>query len=866
MFNLEKAIKAWLRDFRKHRAFDPAAIREIELHLRDHIDDLVYEGHDEETAFKKAVESFGDVQPMAKEVLRNQRPGTGRHKLINTTMLNNYFKITVRNFWRYKFYTAVNVLGLTIGLTSVFLIALFVNDELSFDKFHEHKDELYRVIGNQYFDGRSVFPVEVTSAPVGPSLLEDYPEIIAFTRAYNPDIEFEHQGRKLLEPYGFMVDEGFFEMFTFPVISGSVAGFRERQNALVLTQKMADKYFPDEDPIGKSIKLDGEEHVVDAVIENVPQNSHLYFDFLVNFEKYLTKNPRRENDWDHNSMYTYVKLNKGSDLEATNEKIKGHIRRVDEELAVDIYLQPMTEIYLGEVGDAYVVSRKGEMIYVQVFSIVAVFILLISCINFMNLSTARASRRAKEVGLRKTIGAQREQLIFQFLSESMLVSFIAVLLSIFAIALILPSFNQLTDKFFVFEDLFATERVVQMTLGLIGVALVTGLLAGSYPAFFLSATRPIAMLQAKSASAHKGAGIRKALVVFQFMISIVLIIGSITVYNQLQFIQNVDIGYDKSNTIYASTSSAEASIFATSIRSQPGVIDAGLTNDHPARIMSSTGAFTWKPGQTESILIHNAYMDDRFLGTMGMKILEGRGFLPTDSAVVIINEKARELMGFKEPVGKTIDAYGEKRIVGLVQDFNFKSIHTEIEPLVIFYRKGLTEVYIKYEPEYEDKMVAMLEESWAELFPDSELDYYFLENDFKTMYKAEERTSILSTVFAVLAIIISCLGLFGLVSYAMEQRIKEIGIRKVLGASAANLFVLLTGDFARLVVISLVISIPFSWFVIDQWLQNFAYHISLSWWIFAVSALVALGITMLTVSYQSISASRANPVKALRYE
>jgi len=405
MFDLEKAIKAWLKTFRKHRAFEPGAIREMELHLRVHIDELVHEGYDEKAACEKAVAAFGDIQPMAREVFRNQRPGTGKHSLINTTMLKNYFKITVRNFWRYKFYTAVNVLGLTVGLTTVFLIGLFVNDELTFDQFHEHKDELYRVVENQYYVGQPVFPVAVTPRPLGPSLLEEYPEVVSFTRATNENFQFEYKDRKLMELGGYMVDEGFFEMFTFPVIKGSTAGFKDKLNALILTEDMAEKYFSGVDPIGKRIKLNGQEFVVNAVMENVPKNSHLHFNYLMNFEKYLADYPERAIQWGNNSLYTYVKLNEGVDLKLFNDKVREHIKRNNEGSVVDIYLQPITDIYLGSVDFVVEVARKGEMIYVQIFSIVAVFILLISCINFMNLSTARASTRAKYVGLRKNIGA-----------------------------------------------------------------------------------------------------------------------------------------------------------------------------------------------------------------------------------------------------------------------------------------------------------------------------------------------------------------------------------------------------------------------------------------------------------------------------
>ena len=486
-------------------------------------------------------------------------------------MLKNYLKITIRNFWKYKFYTAVNVLGLTVGLTTVFLISLFVNDELQFDKFHEHKDDLYRVVENQYYAGQPVFPVAVTPIALGPSLIEEYPEVIKFTRATNENYQFEMGDRTLVERYGYQVDEGFFDMFSFPILKGSIEGFKDRLNALVLTEDLAEKYFPDTDPIGKTIKLNGQEHVVDAVMANVPPNSHLYFTYLTNYLSYLARRPERATDWGSNTLYTYVQLNKGADFEALNEKVIGQIKKNNENSVVDIYLQPITDIYLGDVDFVVEVSRKGEMIYVQIFSIVAIFILIISCINFMNLSTARASKRAKEVGLRKTIGAQRGQLIFQFLSESVLLSIISVLLSVLLVGLILSSFNELTKKSFEFATLFEAGRGLQLGLGILAVALLTGLIAGSYPAIFLSATKPISTLNSQSITLKQGAGLRKVLVIFQFMISIVLIMGTIAIYNQLQYIQNVDLGYDKNHVIYTSAPEEQSKVLANELRNQPGV-------------------------------------------------------------------------------------------------------------------------------------------------------------------------------------------------------------------------------------------------------------------------------------------------------
>ena len=867
MFDLENSIQTWLKSFYKHRAFGQGSIREMELHLRDHIDDLVGDGHGEEEAFLMAVKEFGEVKPMAKEVYWSQRPKSNNNFLINTTMLKNYFKIAVRNFMKHKFYTFVNVFGLTMGLSIVFLIGLFVNDELNYDRFHTNADQLYRVVENQYYDGQPVFPVAVTPNPLGPALYAEYPEIIKFTRIQGNNYRFQLGDRQIFEPNGQMVDEHFFEMFSFPVIDGSIENFKENLNTLILTRDLAKKYFPDSDPIGKSIKLSGEDFVVRAIIENVPKNSHLYFTYLMNYENFLSGNPNAANNWGSNGIYTYVQLDKQTDLEAVNEKIIGQIKKNLEVSVTDIYLQPLTDIYLGEVDFVVEVSRKGQKVYVQIFSIVALVILLISCINFMNLSTARSAKRAKEVGLRKTIGAHRKQLVFQFLSESLLLSLLAVVLSAGLVALLLPSFNQLTNKEFDFLALFSGESAVSMAIGILMVGITTGLLAGSYPALFLSSIRPILTLNSQSVSISQGSRLRKVLVIFQFIISVVLIVGTLAIYQQLSFIQNADLGYNKENIIYTSAPSSKSELFANELRDQPGIVNVGRSNRHPAYVLSSSSGFGW-PGQNseETFLFHYMGMGEHYMSTMEMTVLEGRGFLASDSAVVMINEKASEVMGLDDPVGKTMNAFGNKRIVGVVKDFNFKSIHTEIEPIIIFKPDQLSQVYIKYEANQESNIVQSMERAWKNVFPNRDFGYSFLAQDFEELYNAEQRTKKLSTYFAILAIIISCLGLFGLVSYATEQRMKEIGIRKALGASVRTLFLLLTSDFTKLVLISLFISIPLSWYAMSKWLEGFAYRIELSVGTFILAAISALIITLLTVSYQSIKASTSNPVKALRNE
>ncbi len=862
MYDLEKAIQNWLRQFRKHKVFHDGTVKEMEAHLRDYIDDLISEGFPKQSAFEKAVTEFGPLKFTAREEYKSQKP---KYKS-NTAMLTNYFKIAVRNFWKHRSYATLNIVGLTIGLSVVFLIGLFVNDELSFDQFHENKEHIYRVVENQYYAGQPVFPVAVTPTALGPSLEQEYPEIIKATRASSEVYRFKLEDQELVEEDGLMVDSQFFDMFSFEVLGGSIVSFKERLDALVLTESLAEKYFPDGDAIGKFIELDDDRFEILAIMKDTPKNSHLNFRYLINFESYLAGDTSRANNWRSNWLYTYVQLAQGSDLQEVNEKVIGQIKANNEKSVTDIYLQPLLDIYLGDVDFTVEVSRKGEMLYVKIFSIIAIFILLISCINFMNLSTARSAKRAKEVGLRKTVGASRSQLVVQFLSESVLLALVSVVLAIAIVALLLPFFNHTANKEFSIQLLFQSQLGIKLVIGMLGTAIITGLFAGSYPAAFLSSIQPIRTLNA-NASSTRGSLLRKVLVVLQFTISIILIIGTLVIYKQFQFIQNVDLGYNKDHLIYLFPPSKQSKVFADELRKITGVEGVALSNRHPSYVLSSTSGFNWQgKNPDETMLFHYMGVDEHYLSTMEMKINEGRDFLSTDSATLIINERAREMMGLENPVGQTITAFGERKIVGVVDNFNFKSIHSEIEPLVIFKLPKPNRVYVRYDPKEEAIISTKIENVWNDMFPNKEFNSYFLDSDFNEMYESEERTGKLSTYFAILAIIISCLGLFGLVSYATEQRSKEIGIRKVLGASIPRLFMLLTADFTRLVVISLIIAVPVSWYVMNSWLESYAYRANISAWVFIISAMVAMFIAFVTVSYQSIRASITNPVNALRNE
>jgi putative ABC transport system permease protein len=781
-------------------------------------------------------------------------------------MLKNYLKIAIRNIQKQKFYALVNIIGLTIGLTSVILIVLYVNDELSFDKFNKDYDKIYRVVENQYYSGQPVFPVAVTPGPLAPSLKKDFPEISLATRArFNTD-RFEY-GNESIKETGMYVDKDFFHIFSYKLIKGNAESVFNQLNAIVIDEKLAEKYFPNSDPIGQSIKLNGsDEMIVTGVISNVPKNSHLQFSYLMSTDRLRTKWGEMDVQWGDNTLYTYVKLNSKAKFKELNEKLKDQIKKNAEESVTDIYLQPISDIHLGAVYFTADVDGKGSIIYVEIFSIVAIFILLIACINFMNLATARSVKRAKEVGLRKTVGASRFQLVSQFLGESVLMSLVATVMSVLLVDILLPFFNNLSGKSLEFE-LLNTGEGLKILILLVGSAIVTGIIAGSYPALFLSSFQPAMVLKGQKV---KGGGLfRKVLVTVQFTVSIILLIGTITVSNQLDFIQNKNLGLNKDHVIYTSMSDNHE-IFRDELLSESGILSIGFSNSHPAYVYNSTSGITWEGANPdESILMHLQAVDHGYIPTMQIELIEGGNFTDeiTDSSAVIINESALRIIGFDDPIGAKLKAGGDYTIIGVAKDFHFKSIHQPIEPLVMFSNKEILDrTLIKIGGENVMESVATIKTQWGKLNPAKEFSYSFLDDDFNDLYKSEERTAKLFGYFSVLAIIISCLGLFGLSSFMVEQRTKEISVRKVMGASMRSLFYLVSKDFTMLVLFAFFISIPISWYFMNAWLDSFAYRISLGLSVFIISGIIALLVALLTVSYQSLSVAKANPAKALKSE
>lgn len=784
-------------------------------------------------------------------------------------MFWNYIKLSFRKFTRQKFYSLLNIFGLATGMATVILIMLYVLDELSYDKFHTYEKDLYRVVENQYYSGQPVFPVAVTPGPLAESLKAEYPEVEMATRVHYGWDAFQNKEARF-DGRGIYVDHDFLKMFDFPFISGDTATALQEINSVVITKEFAEKLFGKENALGKILKVNRKREVlITGILQNIPKNTHLQFDFIMPMAQRLTEVEAFRDDWDSNGLYTYVKLISGSSPEHFNTQIQKHLKKKMEKSITDLYLQPVSDIHLGEVSFVADVGGKGNKQYVRIFSIVAVFILLIACINFMNLSTARAVKRSKEVGLRKTIGAYRYQLIFQFLGESVIVALVAMCIALLMVDLLLSPFNTLTQKSLSMNYTNpGSGAIIPICLG---ATIVTGLLAGSYPAIFLSSFQPAHVLRGTLSGQNAGGSFRKILVILQFSISMVMISGTMVIYSQMEYIRNKNLGWDRDNLALIHNPRNYPAL-KDHLLNYPQIKGVSGTNQHPSYVMNSTSGIGWK-GKSEDdvVLFHIQGVDYNYIETMKIEVLMGRSFSKAssgDNLSTIINEQAMSVLGFENPIGEQL-AVGEDEvytIVGVVKDFHFKSVHDKIEPLLLYIEQGdLSNMLVRIEGSAE-KSVKIIEQEWKSVNPDQILSYSFMNDDFDKMYRSESQTEVIFGYFSFLAIVISCLGLFGLAAYTVEQKSKEYGIRKVFGASVGRLFYIASRDFLILVFIAFFISMPVAWIWMKHWLGSFAYHAELSWVIFAIAGLLAMIIALLTVSYQAGKVGWINPAKTLRSE
>jgi putative ABC transport system permease protein len=777
-------------------------------------------------------------------------------------MLKYYLLVAFRNVIRYKAFTAINILGLSIGLACSILIYIWVKDELSFDRYHENAENIYRIYEKQFYSGGETFMVFATPEPLAKALKQDIPEIVHTTRLnlFWETLLVKYGEKVFNETRGYAADQEALEMFTYHFIYGDKSVALTEPHSIVLTRSMSEKYFGEENPVGKSLNVNNKyELTVTGVMEDVPRNSHVRWEFLVPFEFMLEVWQYPDNLWSSNSFRTYIQLTPGTPQEEVEKKIKNFIQK-HYKTDTELYLQPLLKTHL------YSIDGGGSIQYVNIFTIIAIFILFIACINFMNLATARSARRAKEVGIRKVSGATRSKLIMQFYGESVMLTLISVIVAIILVKIFIGPFNHLSAKDLEFR-LFNPAILAAMGL----ITLITALFAGSYPAYFLSSFKASDVIKG---TYHVGSSVlRKTLVITQFTISIALIISTMVIYKQTQALEQKDLGFDKHNLIYFPLRDFESyQAFKEDLLKNPGIENVTATNRIPVALTNSSWRYSWE-GKDPSleILFQQIYVDFDYLETFRMKLVEGRSFsqeFATDSANYIINEEAVRVMGISAPVGKILQYREEQgQIIGIVKNFNFHHLSRAIDPVVLKISPAyFTEVVIRIKPEDHDMTIKAIENIWTNHYNGEPFEYQFLDEELDQMYRPEQRMGVIFNLFSLLAILISCMGLFGMASFMTEQRTKEIGIRKTYGSSLLNIFLLINGSFIRLILLANLIAWPVSWFAMHKWLENYAYRTSIPWWSFVLAAIISILIGFITVTYQSLRAASTNPSDTLHYE
>ncbi len=787
-------------------------------------------------------------------------------------MFKNYIKIAWRTILGNKGFSAINIFGLALGLTCSLLIMLWLKDEMAMDRFHVNDKRIFRVMENQFYEG-SISTFSSTPGILAENIVKDVPEIEMASQMLWEEEPLFTVGDKFDKEKGRYVQKDFLRMFSYKLAKGDPATALGRPDAVVLSQKLADKYFKGADPVGKMMQVnDTSNFMVTGVLAELPKETSLKFDFLISYEHWLKANSWAR-EWGNNGPRCYVMLKPNTSVEKANAKIKDYIKTKNKESNVQLFLQNYGESYL--YSDWKEGKQTGGRIeYVRIFSIVAVIILVIACINFMNLATARSMRRAREIGVRKVVGAGKGQLIGQFMGESLLISFIAMILSLAITFFILPAFNNLTGKQL---SLNFTDPVFLLLVA--GLVIVAGFFSGSYPALFMSSLNPIVVLKGALKLNPGSAWFRKGLVVFQFTLSILLILGMIVIYRQVNYIHNKNLGFQKENLLYMpleGTLSKTFSAFKLELMKQPGIMSVSSSGHSPIQVGSSTMGVRW-PGKdtTKLLLFSNTSINYDYVKTMGIQLIAGRDFSPDyglDSMNYLVNEAAAARIGYKEPVGKELTMWGDKgTIIGLMKDYHHNSLHVPIEPLIVRLHKESWgplwgNILVRTEAGKTKEAISSMEKVFRQFNPGYPFKYYFTDDELANNYKAEHTVSKLSRYFAFLAIFISCLGLFGLVTFTVEQRVKEIGVRKVLGASVPGIVRMLSKDFIRLVLVAAVISFPIAWWAMNKWLADFAYRINVGWEAFVIAGMAALMIALLTISFQAIKAAIANPVGALRSE
>jgi putative ABC transport system permease protein len=800
-------------------------------------------------------------------------------------MIKNYFKTAIRTLSKNKGFTVLNVLGLSVGLATCLLIVFYVVDELSYDRYNTKANRIFRITEEVKLNGHEGSYAS-TEAPLL-NALKDFPEIEKSTRFIPTSALFQSpqkyhikKGRENIQEKKLVFAEsGIFDVFTLPMIDGSPATALNEPHSVVITETAAKKYFNRVNVVGQTLTFnDTSTYKVTGVIKDVPSQSHFNYDFFLSFS---TLPESHVNSWGFGGTRNYLLLKPGANI----KNLEARIREVEIKNSYDpstwrsgdnylrVVLKPLLDIHLRS-NSQYELSKNGNIQYVYIFSVIALFILLIACVNFMNLSTARSSNRAREVGVRKVLGSARKDLVAQFLVESILVTLVSTIIAIVITWLFMPLFNQIAGK----ELTFTLQSINWLLPSLLVIVVVVGFLAGSYPALYLSSFQPIEVLKGKLSTGFKGSFLRSFLVVFQFSISIFLIIGTLVIFNQLNYIQHKSLGFDRNQVLVIKNTTSlgkQAGVLKQELKQLPGVVNATMTIYLPTGDdRNITGLFPDRTIDLKKDMLSDFWsVDEDYLSTIGIKLVAGRNFskqMGTDTAAIIVNEAFVQRLGAKDPLNKTVyrDTYGVQpfHIIGVMKNFNFSSLRDKIAPVVLTYAPDNGAISLRLRTADVTGLMKLVEQKWKAFSPNQQFTYSFMDEDFDATYRSEQRIGQIFISFSTLAIMIACLGLFGLAAYAAEQRNKEIGIRKVLGASVSAIVGMLSMDFIKLILISILLASPLAWYAMQKWLQDFAYRVNMHWWTLALAGLTAIFIAFITISFQSIKAALSNPIKSLRSE
>jgi len=797
-------------------------------------------------------------------------------------MIRNYFKLTIRNLWKNKTASVINIFGLSIGLTSCLLIGIYIQHELNYDKFQLKGDRVARVIMEYKFDGGSDFKKgDFTSVRVAPVFKQTFPEIESAVRMSDSYQVVQYQDKLLSEKAFMYADPTFFSIFSFKLFQGDPATVLNAPNKVILTESTAKRYFGSENPVGKALKVgaDTNLYAVTGVMQDCPSNSQIKFDFLASFSSLHTED-QEKTYWDANYT-TYLLLKDKDALNSLQAKITPFMQKEmkGQGATVNFFLEPFTKVHLYSPYEGF--EPNNNIRYIYILEAVALLILIIGCFTYINLSTARSVERAREVGVRKVIGAGKMQLFWQFIGESAIICFISTAISLVAAVALLPEFNQLTEKQLTVGSIFSAQFIV----GLLVIIGSVSLLAGCYPAFILSNFQPVKVLKGSFKNTNAGQWVRKSLIVFQFSISVLLIVSTFIMQKQLGYIQSKNLGYSRDRVLVLPmdrTMLGNIQVIKQEFKSDNNVQSVSACVSTPVQIVGGYNMRSSVMPENQQIAVTANPIDEDFVKTTGLKIIAGNDLTQQDIKDVsnndrvqntyhfIINESAAKELGWtpESAIGQKmfLDASRPGFVKAVVKDFNFESLHNPIKPLVLFPEIRGRQLLLKLSAGNIPQTISFLRSKWKQLVPQRPFEYRFMDDDFNRLYNSELRLGTVLNIFAAVAIALACLGLFGLSAYAAKQRVKEIGIRKVLGARINDIVATLSADFIRLVFVSIIISVPVAWWLMNKWLQGFAYRISITGWIFVVAGITVLLIAFLTVSIQTIKAAMANPVKSLRNE